>query len=93
MAHPVAHPLMHFLEPLLALERQIQIVQSTAEHFTEMHDFLEDQNLPATAHALQAIIFSLQDLQVQLRLARQDVAVQLLLRILLHQEHWNRYLH
>ena len=84
---------MHFLEPLLALERQIQIVQSTLEQFTEMHDFLEDQNLPATAHALQAIIFSLQDLQVQLRLARQDVAVQLLLRILLQQEHWTRYLH
>ena len=93
MAHPVAQPLMHFLEPLLALERQIQIVQSTLEHFTEMHDFLEDQNLTATAHALQAIIISLQDLHVQLRLARQDAAVQILLQILLRPEHWNRYLH
>ena len=84
---------MHFLEPLLALERQIHIVQSTLEHFTEMHDFLEDQNLPAPAYALQAIIISLQDLHVQLRLARQDAAVQILLRIPLHPEHWNRYLH
>ena len=91
MAHPVAPPLILFLEPVLALERQIQIVQSTLEHFTEMHDFLEDHNLAATAHALQAIIISLQDLHVQLRLARQDAAVQILLQILLRPEHWNQY--
>ena len=93
MAHPVAQPLTLFLEPLLALERQIQIVQSTLEHFTEMHDFLEDHNLAATAHALQAIIINLQDLHVQLRLAREDAAVQILLQILLRPEQWSRCFH
>ena len=91
MAHPVA-PFMHFLEPLLALERQIQIVQSTLEHFTEMHDFLEDKSGSDRPY-IQAIIISLQDLHVQLRLARQDAAVQILLQMLPRPEHWNRYFH
>ena len=92
MAHPVAQPLLQFLEPLLVLERQLQIVQTSLETFTEMHDILEDNNLPAPAHALQVLIWGLQDLQVQLRLARQDAAVLILFHILMHPEHWNRYL-
>ena len=92
MAHAVAQPLMQFLEPLLVLERQLQLVQLSLETFAEMHDILEDTNLPAPAHALQDLILGLQDLQGQLRLVRQDAAVQLLFRILMHPEHWNRYL-
>ena len=92
MAHPVAQPLMQFLEPPLVLERRLQLVQISLETFTETHDILEDNNLPAPAHALQVLIWGLQDLQVQLRLARQDAAVQILFSILMHPEHWNRYL-
>ena len=65
MAHPVERPLFQLLEPLLVIERQIHIVQQALESFTEVHDVLEDTQLPAAAHSLQLIIHRLQDLQVQ----------------------------
>ena len=84
MAHPVERPLLQFLEPLLVIERQLQTAQIVLKVFTEMPDVLEDLNMNAAAHSLQLIIHAVQDLQVQLRLARQEAAAHILFTVLTH---------
>ena len=92
MAQPVERPLFQLLEPLFVIERQIHVVQTALESFTEVHDVLEDTQLPATAHSLQLIIYRLQYLQVQLRLARQEIAVRILFTILIAPLQWHHHL-
>ena len=58
MEHPVLRPLYQLLEPLLRLERQIHVLQTTLENWTELHNQLEDANLPDIAHDLQRMIYN-----------------------------------
>ena len=92
MAHPVERSLLQLLEPILAIERQLQTAQIALEVFIEMQDVLEDLNMNAAAHSLQLIIYAVQDLQVQLRLARQEAAGHALFTVLMQPEPWHQYL-
>ena len=91
MEHPVVRPLFQFLEPLLVLERQIQILQSTLESWTEVHDGLEDANLPTAAYNLGQMIYGVQDLILQLKVERQQVAIRILFTILINPDVWRQH--
>ena len=91
MEHPVVGPLFQLLQPLLALDREITLLQSTLEAWTELHDNLEDANRNQAAHSLQQMIFGVQDLISQLRVERQHVAIQILFTILINPDVWTRY--
>ena len=92
MAHPVERSLLQLLEPILVIERQLQTAQIVLKVFIEMQDVLEDLNMNAAAHSLQLIIYAVQDLQVQLRLARQEAAGHALFTVLMQPEPWHQYL-
>ena len=91
MEHPGVRPLFEFLEPLLALERQIPLLQSTLEAWAELHDNLEDANLTQAAHNLEQMIFGIQDLIAQLRVERQQVAIRILFTILINPDVWRQH--
>ena len=91
MEHPVLRPLYQLLEPLLRLERQIHVLQTILENWTELHDQLEDANLPDIANDLHRIIFNVQDLMAHLRVERNQVAIRILCTILINPEVWTRH--
>ena len=91
MEHPVLRPLYQLLEPLLRLERQIHVLQTILENWTELHDQLEDANLPDIAHDLQRMIYNVQDLMAHLRVERNQVAIRILFTILINPDVWTQH--
>ena len=91
MEHPVLRPLYQLLEPLLRLERQIHVLQTTLENWTELHDQLEDANLPDIAHDLQRMIYNVQDLMGHLRVERNQVAIRIFFTILTNPDVWTQH--
>ena len=91
MEHPVLRPLYQLLEPLLRLERQIYVLQTTLEQWTELHDQLEDANLTYVAQDLLRMILQVQDLLGHLRVERNQVAVRILFTILINPDVWTQH--
>ena len=89
--HPALRPLYQLLEPLLRIERQLQVLQTSLESWTEMHDPLEDANLTEIADDLGRMIRNLQEFMNHLKNEKDHLAIRILFTIIINPDVWSRH--
>ena len=89
--HPALRPLYQLLEPLLRIERQLQVLQTSLESWTEVRDQLEDANLTEIADDLARMIRNLQELMNHLKTEKNHLAIRIIFTILINPDVWTRH--